>query len=269
MVTLAVNLPGPLAAARLAELGAHVLKVEPPNGDPLRAVAPGYYNELHRNQTVRQWDLKTADGRARLEVELGHADLLITAMRPSALRRLRLNDPQLRHPGLHHVEIVGHPGDLAEHPGHDLTYQAASGTLSPPVMPTIPVADLLGAERAVTASILALLGHDAATGRHHRIVLADAAEAASAAVRHGLTGEGAPLGGGDPAYRIYRASDGHVALAALEPHFRRRVCQLLGIGGTAEEFEHIFAIRSVGAWEAFGRDHDIPVTGIKRAGDAL
>lgn len=271
VVTLAVNLPGPLAAARLADLGAHVLKVEPPSGDPLRSVAPGYYRELVGNQFVVTWDLKKPEQRAHFDDELNHADLLITAMRPSALRRLGLDDLDIEHPGLHHVEIVGHSGDLAEQPGHDLTYQAMYGTLSPPAMPSVPVTDLLGAERAVTAAILALLAPDTPGAAHrHRIVLAEAAEAAGAAVRHGLTGDGAPLGGGDPAYRVYRVKDGHIALAALESHFRGRVCRLLGLDGTAdaEDFERVFASRSVRVWEAFGNDHDIPVTAIRRAGEA-
>ena len=81
--------------------------------------------------------------------------LLITAYRPSALRRLGLAGAHLRH-RLTHVEIVGHAGDAAEAPGHDLTYQAVHGTLTPPAMPTVPVADMLGAERAVTATLLGI-----------------------------------------------------------------------------------------------------------------
>jgi alpha-methylacyl-CoA racemase len=67
------------------------------------------------------------------------ADVLITSVRPSALRRLGLADAHVTYPGLSHVEIVGHDGDLEEVPGHDLTYQAAYGTLDPPSMPPAPV----------------------------------------------------------------------------------------------------------------------------------
>lgn len=154
VVSLAVNLPGPLAAARLSELGASVTKIEPPAGDPLAAAAPGWYSKLVRAQQVAFLDLKDPHGRAKLDIELTGADLLITAMRPSALCRLGLTDAHITYPGLSHVEIVGYDGELEETPGHDLNYQAVNGMLQPPTMPTVPVADLLGAERAVSAALL-------------------------------------------------------------------------------------------------------------------
>lgn len=127
ILSLAVNIPGPLAAARLARFGASVTKVEPPTGDPLAAVAPSWYAELVSKQTVLVLDLKDAGDHAKLDVELTSADVLLTAMRPSALRRLGLDDAHVRYPGLCHVEIVGYDGDLEERPGHDLTYQAKIG----------------------------------------------------------------------------------------------------------------------------------------------
>ncbi len=75
VVSLAVNLPGPLAAARLSELGASVTKIEPPAGDPLAAAAPGWYSKLVRAQQVAFLDLKDPHGRAKLDIELTGADL--------------------------------------------------------------------------------------------------------------------------------------------------------------------------------------------------
>src|SRR5699024_10875428 len=66
VLTLAVNLPGPLAAARLTQLGARVIKVEPPNGDPLESAVAEYYRELTEGQEIRRVDLKTADGAKEL-----------------------------------------------------------------------------------------------------------------------------------------------------------------------------------------------------------
>ena len=66
VVSTAGNLPGPLAAARLHDLGAQVTKVEPPSGDPLRAVAPGAYDELVAGQEVVTLDLRDDAGRERL-----------------------------------------------------------------------------------------------------------------------------------------------------------------------------------------------------------
>ncbi len=128
---LAVNLPGPTAAARLAQLGATVVKVEPPAGDPLAHARPRWYEELHRGQTVLTLDLKADAGRAQLDHWLGPArsDLLLTAMRPAALQRLGLAWPALhaRRPRLCHAAIVGHPAPQEDLPGHDLTYQAQAG----------------------------------------------------------------------------------------------------------------------------------------------
>lgn len=270
IVSLAVNLPGPLAAARLAALGASVTKVEPPAGDPLAAAAPGWYAELVAAQQVLVLDLKDTRDRAKLDVELTGADVLLTAMRPSALRRLGLDDAPEKFPGLAHVEIVGYDGDLAERPGHDLTYQAAHGTLQPPLLPTVPVVDLLGAERAVSTVLLAL--RDTArsgVGHRHRIVLADAAADAGAAVRHRLAGRGDRLGGGTPSYGIYPSADGYIALGAVEPHFKDRTLAALGAADTHHDLSRIFAGHDTAYWEKLADEVDLPITGIRTAAQGV
>ena len=101
VVTLAVNVPGPVACARLLALGAEVVKVEPPAGDPLAHYSRAWYDELARGQRVVALDLKTDEGRAALDGLLADADLLVTANRPAALGRLGLSWDALhaRHPG--------------------------------------------------------------------------------------------------------------------------------------------------------------------------
>ena len=262
VVSLASNLPGPIAAAQLASMGAQVTKIEPPAGDPLAAVARAWYNELVADQEIVVLDLKQSEQRGRLDDYLAEADALITAMRPSALSRLDLHRLSETHPALVHVEIVGHDGDAAEVPGHDLTYQAAHGTLCPPTMPLVPVANLLGAERAVSAAVAGLLSRTrVGRGGHYKIVLDHAAQMAGAAVRHGLMGPATPLGGALPTYRIYPTLDGYVALGALEPHFAARVTE--HIGRTIEELESTFKTRTTSDWEAIGRELDIPLAEVK------
>ncbi|SET06078.1 Crotonobetainyl-CoA:carnitine CoA-transferase CaiB [Marinobacter segnicrescens] len=262
VVSLASNLPGPVAAAQLASMGAQVTKIEPPAGDPLAAVARAWYDELVGDQEIVVLDLKQSEQRGRLDDYLADADALITAMRPSALSRLDLHRLSETHPALVHVEIVGHDGDAAEVPGHDLTYQAAHGTLCPPTMPLVPVADFLGAERAVSAAVAGLLSRTrVGRGGHYKIVLDHAAQMAGAAVRHGLMGPATPLGGALPTYRIYPTLDGYVALGALEPHFAARVSE--HIGRTIEELESTFKTRTTSYWEAIGREHDIPLAEVK------
>ena len=88
VLTLAINVPGPVAAARLLELGASVVKVEPPGGDPLARICPAWYESLTRDQKIVCLNLKEPDERVQLDHLLEASDLLITATRSSALERL-------------------------------------------------------------------------------------------------------------------------------------------------------------------------------------
>ena len=159
VVTIAVNLPGPWAAWRLRALGAEVLKVEPPTGDPMAAFTRDWYDVMAAGQEILTLDLKLPTDQAILGGRLATADIFITSHRPSVLDRLGLSKDALRQrfPHLVQVAIVGHAGDEADVAGHDLTYQAVSGTLIPPAMPTVLVADLSGAERAVQEALAGLL----------------------------------------------------------------------------------------------------------------
>lgn len=261
VVSLAVNLPGPLAAARLAGLGAMVTKIEPPDGDPLAHASPRWYEELTSGQRVLVLNLKDPEDRARLDDELGRCDLLITAIRPSALARLGLADLEQSHAGLSHVEIVGYDGALDEVVGHDLNYQAAHGTLQPPFLPTVPVADVVGAERVVSAAVLLLFARQhPGYPRHLRVVLDEAARDAGAALRNGLTGPGAVLGGGFAPYGIYETSDGYVAVAAIEAHFAERMREAVGVELSHAALKRAFAAQPTEYWAALAGRWDIPLT---------
>lgn len=263
VVSLATNLPGPIAASRLSAMGAAVTKVEPPGGDALALASPSWYAELSSGQRVLQLDLKHAEQRARLDETLADADLLITAMRPSALSRLGLANASISYGGLSHVEIVGYDADREEAVGHDLNYQAAHATLQPPALPTVPVADLLGAERVVSAALLLLLARErAGAGCHQRVVLDEVAWDAGAAVRCGLTRPGGVLGGGSPLYGLYECSDGYLALAAIEDHFAARVRELLGTEVTRAALEQTFAAHDSDYWTALADRLDLPLTAV-------
>ena len=265
-VSLAVNLPGPLAAARLRELGAAVTKVEPPTGDPLAIAAPDWYRRLTIGQRVVALDVKAQGDREKLDELLTGADLLLTSMRPSALARLGLAEPQRAHPRLSLIEIVGHDGNRAETPGHDLNYQAAQGTLSPPAMPLVPLADVLGAERAVSTALAALVARaGSGAGGAYRVVLEEAAARAADAARFGLTCHGAPLGGAFPGYGIYATSDGYVALGAIEPHFWLRTIDVFGVNGTRKSLQDRFATSTTADLETLAAEHDIPLNAVRDA----
>ena len=263
VVSLAINLPGPLAAARLASMGADVTKVEPPSGDPLASMVPDYYAELVAAQQVLTIDLKTDDGRAQLAELLTDADLLLTAQRPSALARLGLDDLDL--PQLCQVRIVGHSDD-PEVGGHDLTYQAAAGLLRPPALPSVLVADVLGAERAVSTALGALVqrsltGH----GGTHMAGLDEAGAFAAGPNRHGMIDPASPISGGWARYNLYRASDdGWVALAALEQHFWKRFADAFDCAEEYADVASVMATKTVAGWVDWGNEHDVPIAAVKR-----
>ncbi|MEL4504901.1 CaiB/BaiF CoA-transferase family protein [Luteococcus sp. H138] len=266
VVSIAINLPGPAAARRLARLGAEVTKVEPPTGDQMELLSASYYRELCEGQRIVRLDLKSEQGRAELWQLLEGADLFLTSNRPSALARLGLDweSVHARLPKLSQVAIVGYPGDRAEVAGHDLTYQASVGTLQPPNMPRVLLADLTSAERAVGDALAAVLSASrTGVGSYREVALSSLAEMMGDPARHGLTTSDGILGGSLPQYAMYPAADGHVVLAALEPHFWARTREQLGIEGTREELTAIFATRGAEEWEAWGAEHDIPLAAVR------
>jgi alpha-methylacyl-CoA racemase len=266
VVTLASNVPGPVAAARLRDLGARVTKIEPPEGDPFATLAPRWYEMLHRGCTVKRLDLKTPSGRNALDGLLHGADLLLTSNRPAALARLGLGWDELhaRHPELAHVAIVGAPPPDDEHPGHDLTFVAQLGLVEPPTMPRTLLADLAGAERAAGIAAVLLLRRARGLGATCAFVsLRESARPFGQPLAHGLTAPDGVLGGGYSAYRMYRARDGWIALAALEPHFVQRLCAALGVE-TAHEttLTKIFAERGARDWELWASQNDLPLAAV-------
>jgi crotonobetainyl-CoA:carnitine CoA-transferase CaiB-like acyl-CoA transferase len=263
VVNLAVNVPGAVAGARLRELGADVTKLEPPGGDPIAVAAPDWYAALVEGQDVRIADLKAG----LPDDDLAAADVLLTSSRPAALARLGLGWDALHaaHPRLVHVAIVGHAPPDDGTPGHDLTYTGAHGLLAPPHLPRTLVADLGGAERAVSTALALLVARDrTGAAGSAKVALADAADAFAAPLRHGLTVPGGVLGGGYPFYGLYRAGDGWLALAALEPHFRDTLLAALDLeDATHEALAAVFARRTVAEWEAWARERDLPLAAVQ------
>ena len=266
LVTLAQNVPGPAAAARLQSFGASVVKVEPPNGDPLASSNPAWYGALTAGQEVVRLNLKSDAGRARLDEHLAEADVLLTSNRLAALVRLGLGPEELgaRYPRLCYVAITGYPTPREDAPGHDLTYLADLGLLSPPEMPRTLLADLAGAERAVSATLALLLDLERGMAAGYaEIALSEAAAFFAEPLRYGITLPGAHLGGGFPGYGLYEARDGWIAVAALEAHFWKSLLLELGLeGATREDLEEVFLQKPVEEWERWARERDLPLVAL-------
>ncbi len=245
VLSVALNLPGPAALMRLADMGAKCTKLEPmpPAGlvkgatsDPMGLYAPHAYAQLHAGVQVVQADLKTPKGQAKLHKLLQKTDVLLTSFRPSALKKLGLVwvDLHARFPSLNMVSIVGSAGVGAEIPGHDLTYLAANGLVTGLDLPATLFADMAGSLQASEAVLKALWqraqpGRSPGKGVCHEVALEDAA-AYLALPRHwGLTVPKGSVGGAHAGYGIYACRNGRVAVAALEPHFATRLAQVAGL----------------------------------------
>lgn len=267
VVSTALNLPGPAACARLRDLGASVTKVEPPSGDAFEAYCGAWYRRLHAGMTVERLDLKSGPGREAFHQLLAGADLLVTAQRPSALARLGLDPASLaaRHGRLCHVAITGHPAPDEELPGHDLTYLAIHGLLTPPAMPASLFADMAGAERAVSTALALVISRDrTGHGVAAHAPLEDGARMLAQPLLEGLTRHGALLGGGAPGYNIYSTSAGWIAVAALEPHFAERLARDLGLETlTHEALRARFATDTAVGWESWARERDLPLVALR------
>jgi alpha-methylacyl-CoA racemase len=267
IVNIGLNAPAPIAALRLARMGASVIKIEPPSGDPLEKFAAHWYKELCTGQSVRVLDLKSEKGRRNLDAILDDADLLLASFRPSALARLKLDWKNLhaRHKRLCFTGIIGYHHPHEERTGHDLTYLADAGLLSPPHLPPSLYADLAGAERAVSLSLALLLNFSRkGVPGCGWVSLHECARDLAEPRRAGLTVPGGMLGGGNPLYCFYQARNGWIALAALEPQFVEKLCTELGlISPGREELERIFRTRSAEQWEQWAEERGLPLAAVR------
>ena len=255
VVSIAQNLPGPVALARLNAEGATAIKVEPPDGDPMAGFSPAWYDELHQDVQVKRLDLKSARGLAALHRLLGRADLFVASQRPAALGRLGLDRATMAraHPNTRWLNIVGELSD-PERPGHDLTYQAAVGLVGRD-MPRALLADLFGAERAVIAALLLLRQPPPA---HAQVGLKDALDTAAMAARVGLTLPFGSLGGALPNYNVYETRRGRIAVAALEPRFRERLYAALGLPD-GRALDTMMLTKTAAQWQRWAERLDLPL----------
>ncbi|MDH1253166.1 CoA transferase [Comamonas thiooxydans] len=234
ILSLALNLPGPAALWRCAGMGADCRKLEPlapgagRSADPMGLYCPDAYAQMHDKVQTLQADLKTAEGQASLHAQLAQTDVLLTSFRPSALSKLGLGWEALqqRYPGLSLVRVVGSAGELADVPGHDLTYQAEAGLVHSTALPPSLFADMAGALMASEAVLQAVLvSSRSGRGILREVGLAQAAQWLALPWHWGLTQPTGDVGGAHAGYRIYPCADGIVAVAALEPHFAQRLCE--------------------------------------------
>ena len=142
-------LAGPYCGLLLADMGAEVIKIEPPEGDIARSVSPhfigphnAYFASLNRNKKSVVIDLASVEGRAQLEELAGRSHALVTNLRPSAIKKLGLTYDSLRHcnPRLVCVALTGYglEGPYCDSPAYDYVIQALTGVMALTGDPSAP-----------------------------------------------------------------------------------------------------------------------------------
>jgi alpha-methylacyl-CoA racemase len=256
-------LPGAFASRELLELGARVVCVEPPGGDPMRNTAPAWDAALRAGKESRELDLKRDPGPA-LEL-MREADVVLESFRPGVAARLGIG-PEHASERTVYCSITGFGlGDRHEQrAGHDLNYLGWAGALwdTAPACPPVQIADLAAGGLGAVTKILAGLLQRERTGRGCHIVVS-MTHGSHRLVAHQLGDETFPrlLTGGLACYRIYGTADGrHLTVAALEPAFFRRLTELLGRSelaarqfeadqeALATELSAIFKTRPLAEW---------------------
>ena len=192
VVDLTRYLPGAFASRELLRLGARVVRVEAPDGDPMRRTAPAWDDALRRGKESVVCDLKRDAGLAR--ALCARADVVLEGFRPGVAARLGIgpDDVPTR---LVYCSITGFgtEGRHAARVGHDLNYLGWAGLLedTAPAPPPVQVADLAaGALRAVAEVLAALVGRER-TGEGARLVVS-MTHGAHELVAHRLGGDPLP-----------------------------------------------------------------------------
>jgi len=257
-------LTGPFCTMLLADLGADVIKIEPPGGDDTRAWGPpfqqsgqgresSYFLSVNRGKRSVQLDLKTPDGLDAARAVIGSADILVENFRPGTLDRFGLGWDALHalHPRLIYgaVSGFGQSGPYRDRAGYDVIAQGMGGLMSyngeegrPPVRVGVAVADVF-AGSLITQALLAALYAREKTGRGQRVDVnlleGVIALGTSQVSRYLAAGEiPAPMGNDHRSivpYGTYPCGDGFINVAVGNDSLWRRFCAALDLPDLASD----------------------------------
>ena len=260
---------GPFCAMQLCDMGAEVIKVEPPGGDSTRRMAGASgtdsagFNAVNRGKRGIVLDLKAPHGQSAFRRLLDRADVVIENYRPGVMAGFGLDYAAVsrEHPALIYASISGYgqTGPDASKGGFDLIAQGASGLMSvtgepgrPPVKVGVPLTDL-GAGLFALSAILAALYHRTRTGRGQYIdtSLLEAGVALSVWESAEYFAERVapePLGSAHrmfAPYQAIRCADGYITLGAANDRLFSRLCEMLGHAEWAAHPDYIDNTRRV------------------------
>ena len=253
VVDLTRILSGPFCTQLLADLGADVIKIEPPEGDPVRAqgaLVDGlswYFAAFNRNKRSVVLDLRSDAGKAALERLIATADAVVDNFRPGVMAAMGLDRARLEslRPGIVHTSVTGfgERGPYADRPAFDFVAQAMSGWMSMtgtpesgPLRSGPPVSDLVAGLYAALGTVAALFRRSR-TGEGERVgaSLVDGLVSFGAFMSAGCLATGAVPArtGNDHAlvapYGLFTAADGEVAIAPSNDAVYLKLLGALGL----------------------------------------
>src|SRR5438034_5052163 len=292
VVDFRMCVPGPCASSMLADLGADVIKVEPPRGDPGRSYVPVQFQTENRNKRSIALDLKSPDAVAVVEKLVKQAQVVVEGFRPGVAQRLGIAYETLRS---HNAQLVycsisgyGQTGPWRERPGHDVNYVAAAGGLAfsgqwlkPPARSSLPIADMAGGAFAALAILAALRE---GKGAYLDLSLFEAAFFLTA-MRHGLDPSVDARAHLFPVNDVFETADGkRLTLGILEEHFWQNFARLVpDLGderfGTdpkrrangdelSRKLEQVLKSRTAAEWLRLCEENDVPVDLCLKPGEA-
>ena len=288
-------LAGPYATMMLADLGAEVIKVEPPGGEISRQVGDSYFASLNRNKRSIALDLNSEAGQRRLGELVAQSRAVLVNMKPSVIKKFGLTYDTLRkhNDRIVCVAITGFGLDGGDYPAFDYVIQAATGvaamTGDPDDPPTLPGYSSADNSTALTAALGLLAMIVSGDGGQVDVSLRDVMLSqlnykASAYLNDGVHPRRHPFGAHSfyvPA-QLFPTADGHLALFITHDGFWRSFAAEAGIEGFPTMAERsarrdevlavvtrALATDTAVSWEARLRPLGIPVSAVRSLPEAL
>lgn len=257
-------LPGPYGTMLLADLGADVIKIEDPDaGDYARFQEPmvegqgALFTMVNRNKRSVQLDLKKEKGRKTFLKLAGEADVIFEQFRPGVVEKLGVDYESVKevNPEIIYCSLSGYgqDGPYKERVGHDLNYISLGGLLDmtrskegEPAIPGVPISDMMGGLMAAFSILNALLDRELndTEGEYIDVSMMEAMMSLTSGplswiplIQNEIPEAGKTLLTGKyPCYDYYETKDGkYITLAALEPKFWKRFCEIIDRGDLIEK----------------------------------
>lgn len=291
-------LPGPHCTLYLAELGAEVIKVEPPEGDYIIHLAPQLYRQLNYPKKCVKLDLKNPGDKKTFFEMVKDAQVVVESFRPGVVQGLTIDFESLKaiNPSLVYCSISGYgqTGPYRNYPGHDMNYLATAGVLEQMNgLANFQIADIAGGSLSACVGILAALIDSQKTKRPHYvdISMTDCSMALNqvALATGQAAGKDIPRGedllsGGFPFYNLYETQDQRrIALGALEAKFWKNFCEAIGKidwvqwhSGPREKYPEfkqeigkLFKTKTMREWEKLLSDKECCFSPVLKMSEAL